>query len=953
LDSSADTYIVSLTGYDDAGRVASTTDNVDRTNVTLYDDAGRVVRTIQNYDNGTVEETDTESDITVAYEYDAGGRLATVTAYNAKGDDSDPNNENVEEQATKYLYDNSSTSINRGWQTGVVYPDTGDTVTQDSNGVWTVSSGTDHTSKTYDRLGRTVTSTDQRGVVHAYTYDSSGRVSADTVTSLGSGGVDGSIRRIDTDYDELGRVKYISSFSDTLGTPTGSFNMVNQIKYEYDGWGNVSREFQEQRYVPQYGDPIGGAVDESDSPFVAYTYSDGTDDWDAVWDSVEELYVSKYLRLGTVTYPEYAASVLGRSVTNIYGDEGSTDDIMSRVAGVSTSGADVSYKYLGLNRIVVQNDGLMEDGGDTGVKLSYLDSSGNVSRLDRFGRVVDQFWEQYYLDGDDEIFSGTQDRFTYVYDRAGNRTSKDNELNSALDEDYVYDELGRLADWKVNGVSQQTWSLDSLGNDLTSTSYDLANQASSGGSAYDAAGNMTTFASGGTATYDAWNRVATVTDGYYTLGKYNYDGLNRRTKKLVYASGSQAGGDYYYYDTAGRIVEDRNVYTSNVTHYVEQYIWSQRYIDSPVVCLHDGGNGSSGLPDGDVMDDYPTDWRTYYLTDANNNVTTTVRVDKYNDVVFHGISRNVYTSYGEVTRCLENWTSGGNESAFDGPLYAGYWFDVDTGLYQVRARYYDPGLSRFVNTDPIGYQGGMNLYAYCGDNPINATDPMGTEGVSIFSMPSLASELETGGLVRRGSAVIGQWSPNNVFLLEPGLYQKTIFGCGGMAALRIWGETGDPTLDPKLHGQLNPTDFLNIPGAKAYKNKEDAMTALKGRKNGGLILVIQENPEFRDKKLPTPNGYFSYAPLDIDTIPAVGRPASEIFNPAGGGGNYMTLLGTSSTDWCWEWANHGWNVISDTPPLIKHYQWRPADSTYELFVLIPGDQTKTKSPIIEEWCRPL
>ena len=42
-----------------------------------------------------------------------------------------------------------------------------------------------------------------------------------------------------------------------------------------------------------------------------------------------------------------------------------------------------------------------------------------------------------------------------------------------------------------------------------------------------------------------------------------------------------------------------------------------------------------------------------------------------------------------------------------------------------RARYYDPTIGRFISRDPIGLQGGLNQYAYVGNNPINANDPSG------------------------------------------------------------------------------------------------------------------------------------------------------------------------------------------------------------------------------------
>jgi len=50
-------------------------------------------------------------------------------------------------------------------------------------------------------------------------------------------------------------------------------------------------------------------------------------------------------------------------------------------------------------------------------------------------------------------------------------------------------------------------------------------------------------------------------------------------------------------------------------------------------------------------------------------------------------------------------------------------FDTETGLYYYRARYYSPIIGRFLQVDAIGYQDGMNLYAYCSNNSIIFVDP--------------------------------------------------------------------------------------------------------------------------------------------------------------------------------------------------------------------------------------
>lgn len=77
---------------------------------------------------------------------------------------------------------------------------------------------------------------------------------------------------------------------------------------------------------------------------------------------------------------------------------------------------------------------------------------------------------------------------------------------------------------------------------------------------------------------------------------------------------------------------------------------------------------------------------------------------------------------------LTNASHIGNRNPF---RYRGYFYDVETGLYYLQTRYYDPEIGRFLNMDDISYADpeqfhGLNLYAYCGNDPVNRIDPNGT-----------------------------------------------------------------------------------------------------------------------------------------------------------------------------------------------------------------------------------
>ncbi|MDE6850227.1 MAG: RHS repeat-associated core domain-containing protein [Clostridia bacterium] len=82
------------------------------------------------------------------------------------------------------------------------------------------------------------------------------------------------------------------------------------------------------------------------------------------------------------------------------------------------------------------------------------------------------------------------------------------------------------------------------------------------------------------------------------------------------------------------------------------------------------------------------------------------------------------------------------------------YYDTETGLYYLQTRYYDPELGRFISQDSIEYAdpetiNGLNLYAYCDNNPVMNVDPTGELFLSIFLGALIAGVLIGG--VKTGS----------------------------------------------------------------------------------------------------------------------------------------------------------------------------------------------------------
>ena len=163
---------------------------------------------------------------------------------------------------------------------------------------------------------------------------------------------------------------------------------------------------------------------------------------------------------------------------------------------------------------------------------------------------------------------------------------------------------------------------------------------------------------------------------------FKYDPSGRRIYKA-----SSLGTSIYAYD-GENLIEETNSSGAAVARYSQT-----QNIDEPLAMLRGGST-------------------SYYHEDALGSVTSLSNAT--------GALAQTYTfdSFGKQTA-----SSGSITNPFQ---YTAREFDPETSLYYYRARYYDPSTGRFLNEDPTGFRGGINLYGCVGNDPINKTDPDGT-----------------------------------------------------------------------------------------------------------------------------------------------------------------------------------------------------------------------------------
>ena len=201
-----------------------------------------------------------------------------------------------------------------------------------------------------------------------------------------------------------------------------------------------------------------------------------------------------------------------------------------------------------------------------------------------------------------------------------------------------------------------------------------------------------------------------------------YDANGIRYSKVVPANGSTTTTTYFY--DGDKLVQEKTVWTNG----------SQTSTTSRTYLYN-----SQGLV-GFVMDDTLYSYRKNLFGDIVAIYQGATKVAEY-----------AYDAYGNCTIVSDT----NNIGRYNPFRYRGYYYDTDLYLYYLMSRYYDPLTGRFINADSLEYLdpesiNGLNLYAYCYNNPIMYADPSGHDPFLVIAL--LAASF----IVGAGASAISQ-----------------------------------------------------------------------------------------------------------------------------------------------------------------------------------------------------
>jgi RHS repeat-associated protein len=691
--------------YDARGNVTTTTDRLGQQTKMEYDPVF----------NRLTKITDPLGR-TLSFTYDTRGNLLTMTdalnqtttnSYNSFGQLISVTDPLGHTQSTEYdAYGNVSAVIDA----------LGNRITIEHDLVGRVTAQIDalgrRSTNEYDVLNQVISTTDPSGAVTRYFYDANSNLVKVTDALLHSWtGI----------YDAKNRV---ISTTDAVGRVTRTFyDKADEVTVSISPSGRTVRNTYDPRgHLLTMTDPLGNVVayqTDNRGNLISITDQRGH----VTTFLYDELFRSIGMRdsLGRLSSQSYdgADNVsetidrLGRRVNFSY-------DAGNRPTRITYADAVVSYTYDAASRVTRIND--TQSGA---VDWSYDDADRLLSETTHNGtvsysynqanqltsmRAADRSPVTYAYDtaGRLQTIAQGAEAFTYSYDVLSRPTTlqRPNGVQTSYSFDAV-DRLQRLT--HTNSFNQPiedyqfAYNIDDEIESITSlASATQLPQANTVGTA-DAANRIAQF---GEASYSFDERGMTTskTDGQGTT-TYQWDARGRLTQSTL-PSGQTIN---YGYDATGRLASraTNGSSTSFLYHNLD-------------VVLDRGSDGSQvDYLNGMALDDKlrqasNATGALYFLQDQLRS--TIALTDSGGNVV----ERKQYEPFGESqSSALTRYTFTGRER------------DASTGLMYYRARWYDPKQGRFISEDPAGFAGGLNKYAYVGDNPVTKTDPIGLYEIDV------------------------------------------------------------------------------------------------------------------------------------------------------------------------------------------------------------------------------
>ncbi|WP_440094210.1 RHS repeat domain-containing protein [Pseudomonas syringae] len=220
--------------------------------------------------------------------------------------------------------------------------------------------------------------------------------------------------------------------------------------------------------------------------------------------------------------------------------------------------------------------------------------------------------------------------------------------------------------------------------------------------------------------YDAWGNLIEKAVGIVRWQTFTYDCENRLVKTETMADTQVESTSSYQYDSLGRRVAKQSEIKGQTDH--KRFLWQGLRMlreESPgqsSLYLYEPGSYAP-LARVDQKEGEAENKVYYYHTDQIG--TPLEMTDAEGQIVWQA----KYRAWGVVEKLVVNEVE-------QNLRFQGQYFDIETGLHYNTFRYYDPEIGRFTTQDPIGLDGGFNLYQYA-ENSISWVDPFGLSPCSV------------------------------------------------------------------------------------------------------------------------------------------------------------------------------------------------------------------------------